>query len=277
MNEFGKNAERRRAMRIAGRRTGDRLGARLDRSAFGRAMGFDRGSYAAQSALDEEEIKAGQSAFLYGEHRGNAVAALNDSDEFVRLAAMEELSKSNWGVSRLREHLSNDGKIGNVQQAKLLESVKSRDVGIASIATEARNRFSSGNTTPVGAKDVSPSSENAKDAINSITASKFGGLSHEQMASQIIESLEVSQINAATAEQLLADHDLKSSMSGDNRKFLESIASSPTTIPIPPPQNTDADIDVILDQPLPQTRDNTPPPPRRPKSGSNPFSRFRRH
>ncbi len=235
LGEAGKNMERKRAMRAAKFRTG-RVGTRIDRSRLGRAMGFDRGSYAAQSALDEESVKSGQSAFLYGEHRGNPVSALNDSDEFVRLAAMEELSKSAWGVGQLRNYFSDGGKIGNVQQAKLLESVKSRDVGVASIATEARNRFSSGDNTPVGAMDVSPGN-NAKDAINTITANKFSGLSHEQMASQITESLKASQIDAATAKQLLNDHDLKSSMSGDNRRFLESVVS-PTTALNQPSQNS---------------------------------------
>lgn len=251
INEFGKNAERRRAMRVAGRRTG-KIGAKIDRSRLGRAMGFDRGSYAAQSALDEEAVKSGQSAFLYGEHKGNPVAALKDKDEFVRLAAMDELSKSAWGVGQLRNHFSEGGKIGNVQQAKLLEGVKSRDVGVASIATEARNRFSSGNTAPVGAKDISPDSDNDRDAINTITARKFGGLSHEQMASQITDSLRASQIDAATAAQLLNDRDLRHSMSGDNRALLASIAA-PTTEPSQSSQNTDTSADDI---PV-QSRTNT--------------------
>lgn len=276
INEFGKNAERKRAMRVARRRTG-KIGAKIDRSRLGRAMGFDRGSYAAQSALDEEAVKSGQSAFLYGEHKGNPVAALKDKDEFVRLAAMDELSKSAWGVGQLRNHFSEGGKIGNVQQAKLLEGVKSRDVGVASIATEARNRFSSGNTAPVGAKDISPDSDNDRDAINTITARKFGGLSHEQMASQITDSLRASQIDAATAAQLLNDRDLRHSMSGDNRALLASIAA-PTTAPSQSSQNTDTGADDIPVQP--QSENNIPTRPEIPRStrrtNNNPFSRFRR-
>lgn len=276
INEFGKNAERRRTMRVAGRRTG-KIGAKIDRSRLGRAMGFDRGSYAAQSALDEEAVKSGQSAFLYGEHKGNPVAALKDKDEFVRLAAMDELSKSAWGVGQLRNHFSEGGKIGNVQQAKLLEGVKSRDVGVASIATEARNRFSSGNTAPVGAKDISPDSDNDRDAINTITARKFGGLSHEQMASQITDSLRASQIDAATAAQLLNDRDLRHSMSGDNRALLASIAA-PTTAPSQSSQNTDTSADDIPVQS--QSENNIPTRPEIPRStrrtNNNPFSRFRR-
>ncbi len=220
-----------KAMRKAKRRTTGLLSG-LDRSDIGRSLGLDRGSYAAQHAVDEAELKAADDIFEY-EYGRNAAAALSSNNAMVRVKAIQALKEEgSHGMGILREHYSKGGKITSRREAEELGALKGKDVGLSAFGTAAKNHLD----------DPEKSNEyrTTLEDYNKGAADLYRGLSTGEKATQVAGALESAAAHeykdengavigrggptAEEAEALINDPRLAERMSGSTLEWYQAIA-----------------------------------------------------
>ena len=119
---------------------------------------------------------------MYGEYKGDAVAALKSKDQAVRTAAMKQLaSQGAWGAERLREHFKDGGAVHDVNQARILTELKSKDVGLAAMGVQAQNHFQSGLDSAFTTSNLTKEIEQADGTKTQVPIS-FAQLSHESLS-----------------------------------------------------------------------------------------------
>lgn len=114
-------------------------------------LGSAAGTVAGKAFVRDLAYKSAETE-LKGKYNGNAVKALNESDNgYVKALAAKEIAErgSAGEIAQVREYLENGGSIDNTDMAEALMKMKSRDVGIAEAGKEAINRLEQSNGAPV--------------------------------------------------------------------------------------------------------------------------------
>ena len=115
---------------------------------------------------------------MKGKYNGNAVKALNESDNgYVKALAAKEIAErgSSGEIAQVREYLERGGSIDNTDMAEALMKMKGRDAGVAEAGKEAINRLEQSNGAPVHT-DASE--------MRSFTQKGFKNLGDKQRAEQ---------------------------------------------------------------------------------------------
>lgn len=114
-------------------------------------LGSASGTVAGKAFVRDLAYKSAETE-LKGKYNGNAVKALNESDNgYVKALAAKEIAERNSAgeIAQVREYLENGGSIDNTDMAEALMKMKSRDAGIAEAGKEAINRLEKSNGAPV--------------------------------------------------------------------------------------------------------------------------------
>lgn len=114
-------------------------------------LGSAAGTVAGKAFVRDLAYKSAETE-LKGKYNGNAVKALNESDNgYVKALAAKEIAERNSAgeIAQVREYLENGGSIDNTDMAEALMKMKSRDAGIAEAGKEAINRLEQSNGAPV--------------------------------------------------------------------------------------------------------------------------------
>ena len=114
-------------------------------------LGSAAGTVAGKAFVRDLAYKSAETE-LKGKYNGNAVKALNESDNgYVKALAAKEIAERNSAgeISQVREYLESGGSIDNTDMAEALMKMKSRDAGIAEAGKEAINRLEQSNGAPV--------------------------------------------------------------------------------------------------------------------------------
>lgn len=124
--------------------------ARLDTSPFGRALGLDKGVYAAQDAVDKAADEAALRELTY-KYNGDAVLALeNSGNSHVQKMAVKQLAeKGEWGAIQMAEYLRSGHAITSVGMAEAMSGMKGYHAGVGAAGTEALKSLQANPEAPV--------------------------------------------------------------------------------------------------------------------------------
>ena len=140
-------------------------------------LGSAAGTVAGKAFVRDLAYKSAETE-LKGKYNGNAVKALNESDNgYVKALAAKEIAErgSSGEIAQVREYLERGGSIDNTDMAEALMKMKGRDAGVAEAGKEAINRLEQSNGAPVHT-DASE--------MRSFTQKGFKNLGDKQRAEQ---------------------------------------------------------------------------------------------
>lgn len=227
-------------------------------------LGSAAGTVAGKAFVRDLAYKSAETE-LKGKYNGNAVKALNESDNgYVKALAAKEIAERNSAgeIAQVREYLENGGSIDNTDMAEALMKMKSRDAGIAEAGKEAINRLEQSNGAPVHTNASEMRSFTQKGSRNlgdvqsaeqNAAAIQSGGMDWEQAARTLgdrhimrttpqenigaikasIEANITQQIQAGTMDKAQASRALSNShamenLSDQTKRELQNIVNNAT-------------------------------------------------
>ena len=155
--------------------------ARLDTSPFGRALGLDKGVYAAQDAVDKAADEAALRELTY-KYGGDAAAALNNSgNSHVQKMAVKQLAgEGEYGAVEVAKYLRSGRAVTSVGMAKAMSEMKGSHAGVGAAGTEALKSLQANPDTPVSFEP---------EKLDSITVDALAKMSAESISRQSADAI----------------------------------------------------------------------------------------